>query len=127
MVLYDLERTGDGVFGCGLPLRLGWLDGVRMRLSSRIVPLGVASLILVLLSFELSGIDRPRQKFLLRTKSGSMDPHDIVLLLGSIYLMTTLVVLINTGLRPSSHNKYLRVFRSLNSSLVLYHVVRANS
>ena len=45
----------------------------------------------------------------------------------AVYLIISLLVLLITGLRPSSHNKNFRVFESFKSSLVVSHVVRANS
>lgn len=95
--------------------------------NSRNIPLGVAVLVLVLSSFRLRGIYRPYQKLPFRTKSGTMDPPGIILLLRSVYLIIILLVLIITGLRPSSHNKYFRVSRSFKSSLAVFHVVGANS
>ena len=98
-----------------------------MRLSSKNVPLGVAVLVVVLLSLKRSGIDRPSQQLPLRTKLETMDPLGVVLLFRSVYLVITLCVSISTGLRPSSHNKYLRVFKSFNFSLAVFHLVGDNS
>ena len=98
-----------------------------MCLNSKNVPLGVAVLVVVFPSLTRSGIDRPSQQLPFRTKLEAMDTLGVVLPFGSVYLMITLFVLISTGLRPSSHNRYLRVFKSFIFSLAVVHVEGDNS
>lgn len=124
-MLLEVQYLGCIMFSDELEMVFLDMNFARIRVggwrthASRLqnVPLGMDVLVLVFSSFKLSGTDRSRQKLPFPTKLGTVDPLGIVLLLGSVYLMITLLVLIDTGLRPFSHNKYLRIFKSFDFSL----------